>query len=115
MLTASSDAEEVDFISRMFAPAAGVPEGTQESFPFQHALCSLTEIMIDPVCASAHCVMTPYWTQKLSLDSKDPPKPMRAKQVSARGGDLVVQWDRRSSVVNITGSVIQWATGHISI
>ncbi|MGE5221244.1 MAG: PhzF family phenazine biosynthesis protein [Omnitrophica WOR_2 bacterium] len=53
-----------DFISRFFAPAVGVNE--------------------DPVTGSAHCCLTPYWSQKLGKDE------MKAFQASARGGILHV-------------------------
>ncbi|CAF1393610.1 unnamed protein product, partial [Didymodactylos carnosus] len=43
IVTAPGD--EVDFVSRFFAPSAGVPE--------------------DPVCGSAHCTLTPYWAERL--------------------------------------------------
>ncbi|KAG8898628.1 hypothetical protein FRB99_007249, partial [Tulasnella sp. 403] len=39
------------FISRMFAPQAGIPE--------------------DPVCGSAHCALAPYWSQALGVPSGD--------------------------------------------
>jgi PhzF family phenazine biosynthesis protein len=52
-----------DFISRYFAPHHGVPE--------------------DPVTGSAHCALTPFWAKRLGK------KNLRARQVSARGGDLV--------------------------
>ena len=51
-----------DFISRFFGPAVGVPE--------------------DPVTGSAHTKLTPYWSQRLGK------KQLKARQVSARGGDL---------------------------
>ena len=51
-----------DFVSRFFAPGAGVAE--------------------DPVTGSAHCVLTPYWADRLGRPR------LQARQVSARGGDL---------------------------
>jgi len=51
---------EADFVSRFFAPSAGVPE--------------------DPVTGSAHCCLTPYWADKLGKTE------MLAYQASARGG-----------------------------
>ena len=35
----------IDFVSRFFAPAQGVPE--------------------DPVTGSAHCTLVPYWAKRL--------------------------------------------------
>jgi PhzF family phenazine biosynthesis protein len=67
IVTARGDAEGsrgYHFVSRFFAPDKGVPE--------------------DPVTGSAHCSLTPFWSKRLGL------KTMRARQVSARGGDLTV-------------------------
>ncbi len=55
---------KVDFVSRFFGPAVGVDE--------------------DPVTGSAHCALTPYWATRLGKPT------MRARQISARGGDLEV-------------------------
>jgi PhzF family phenazine biosynthesis protein len=54
--------ESVDFVSRVFAPQSGIDE--------------------DPVTGSAHCLLIPYWAQKLHKET------FVAKQVSARGGIL---------------------------
>ncbi len=62
---ATAPGESVDFVSRFFAPAVGVDE--------------------DPVTGSAHCVLAPYWADRLGR------KRLRARQISARGGDLVVE------------------------
>ena len=53
---------ECDFVSRFFAPRAGVPE--------------------DPVTGSAHCTLVPYWSGRLGK------RDLRALQLSARGGEL---------------------------
>lgn len=60
ILTAKS--ERYDFVSRCFAPAHGLEE--------------------DPVTGAAHCVVAPYWADKLGKAS------LYARQVSARGGNL---------------------------
>lgn len=54
-----------DFVSRFFAPGAGVEE--------------------DPVTGSAHCALAPYWGKKLGRTE------MRAFQVSERGGEVRVR------------------------
>jgi PhzF family phenazine biosynthesis protein len=54
--------ESVDFVSRVFAPQSGINE--------------------DPVTGSAHCLLIPYWAQKLNKQT------LVAKQVSKRGGVL---------------------------
>ncbi|MEX2609319.1 MAG: PhzF family phenazine biosynthesis protein [Gemmatimonadota bacterium] len=59
-----------DFVSRFFAPAAGVDE--------------------DPVTGSAHCALGPYWAERLGRDQ------LTGYQVSARGGEVrvTVEGDR---------------------
>lgn len=54
--------KEVDFVSRFFAPTAGVDE--------------------DPVTGSAHSQLIPFWSEKLGKQK------MTAKQLSKRGGDI---------------------------
>jgi PhzF family phenazine biosynthesis protein len=51
-----------DFVSRYFAPHAGVEE--------------------DPVTGSAHCTLVPYWAERLGKSR------LHARQISPRGGDL---------------------------
>lgn len=51
-----------DFVSRVFAPQSGIDE--------------------DPVTGSAHCLLIPYWAQKLNKYK------LLAKQLSKRGGIL---------------------------
>jgi len=65
MLTSESETEEFDFISRYFAPGAGIDE--------------------DPVTGSAHCCLGPYWGEVLGKDE------MIAYQASARGGVVRVR------------------------
>lgn len=65
MVTARSDSPEYDFISRFFAPGAGIDE--------------------DPVTGSAHCTLAPYWSAKLGKTE------MRAYQASRRGGQVEVE------------------------
>ena len=60
--TAPGDEAGVDFVSRFFAPAIGVPE--------------------DPVTGSAHSTLIPYWAGRLNKTT------LFAKQISERGGDL---------------------------
>ncbi|MGA2771920.1 MAG: PhzF family phenazine biosynthesis protein [Bryobacteraceae bacterium] len=56
---------EFDFVSRFFAPAAGVDE--------------------DPVTGSAHCALGPYWAERLGKSE------FTAYQASARGGVVRVR------------------------
>ncbi|WP_448190511.1 PhzF family phenazine biosynthesis protein [Azospirillum sp. sgz301742] len=77
----------VDFVSRFFAPAKGVPE--------------------DPVTGSAHCALIPYWAQRLGKTI------LSARQVSARGGNLACELvgDR----VKIGGTAVLYLEGVIHV
>lgn len=79
--------EEVDFVSRFFAPAVGVEE--------------------DPVTGSAHTMLTPYWAEKLGKTE------LTARQVSSRGGSLRCRMagDR----VRIAGGARTYLEGTITI
>ncbi len=76
-----------DFVSRMFAPAAGINE--------------------DPVTGSAHCNLIPYWAQKLGKTK------LHAYQISERGGELwcELQDDR----VLMAGKAITYLKGEIFV
>jgi len=79
--------EDVDFVSRFFAPRAGVPE--------------------DPVTGSAHCTLTPYWAAILGTND------LAARQVSERGGELACRLvDDR---VHIAGRAVLYARGFLNI
>lgn len=60
--TAPGDRSDVDFVSRCFFPALGVPE--------------------DPVTGSAHCALAPYWASVLGRDI------LVGEQASRRGGHV---------------------------
>ena len=78
---------DCDFVSRFFAPGAGVPE--------------------DPVTGSAHSTLIPYWSAKLGK------KKLFARQVSSRGGEL---WcEDRGSRVGIGGHAVKYLEGRIFI
>lgn len=84
---ASAPGKDVDFVSRFFAPNAGIAE--------------------DPVTGSAHCLLTPYWANQLDRTS------LIAKQRSAREGSLTctLQNDR----VLISGYASLYLQGEIYI
>ncbi len=65
IVTAPADSGACDFVSRFFAPAAGIDE--------------------DPVTGSAHCCLGPYWGERLKQTT------LSARQLSPRGGSLTVQ------------------------
>jgi PhzF family phenazine biosynthesis protein len=77
----------VDFVSRFFAPAVGIPE--------------------DPVTGSAHCVLVPYWAKRLGKDD------LHALQVSKRGGELYCR--ERGERISIAGQAALYLEGTISI
>ncbi len=85
IVTAPGD--EVDFVSRFFAPQSGIDE--------------------DPVTGSAHTKTAPYWSKKLSKDE------LEARQISVRGGELTcrVKGDR----VEILGTAVTYMKGEILI
>ncbi len=76
---------EVDFVSRFFAPQAGVNE--------------------DPVTGSAHTSLTPYWAGKLGKER------LTARQLSKRGGFLICT--DRSPRVKIVGKAVLYLEGEI--
>ncbi len=86
MVTAPSDEPAYDFISRFFAPGAGVDE--------------------DPVTGSAHCCLAPHWAAKLGKTS------LTGYQASARGGvvRVIVAGDR----VKLSGQAVTVLTGELT-
>lgn len=77
----------VDFVSRFFAPAMGIPE--------------------DPVTGSAHTLLIPYWSKQLGKKS------LLAHQISRRGGILHCEYlDDR---VIIGGKAVTYLEGTITI
>ena len=78
IVTCRSESPEYDFVSRFFAPAAGINE--------------------DPVTGSAHCALSPYWQAKLGKAD------FTAYQASARGG--VVKVGVRSDRVLLGGQAV---------
>jgi PhzF family phenazine biosynthesis protein len=76
-----------DFVSRFFAPGAGVAE--------------------DPVTGSAHCTLIPYWAERLGK------RELLARQVSARGGEL--HCELRGERVRIGGCCRTYLRGEIEV
>ena len=86
ILTAKGD--QVDFVSRFFAPSAGIDE--------------------DPVTGSAHSQLIPFWSEKLNK------KKMVAKQLSKRGGDI--HCEQLSNVrVMMGGECVFYMKGEVEI
>jgi predicted PhzF superfamily epimerase YddE/YHI9 len=88
LITAPADeGQPYDFVSRFFAPAEGVPE--------------------DPVTGSAHCMLAPYWAERLGKLN------VTGFQASPRGGTVFceVKGDR----VMLAGRVAPYLKGTITI
>lgn len=79
--------EDVDFVSRFFAPQSGISE--------------------DPVTGSAHTTLTPYWSEKLDKTE------MTAIQLSERKGYL--QCKMLGNRVEISGQAKLYLAGEIYI
>jgi PhzF family phenazine biosynthesis protein len=77
--------EKSDFVSRFFAPNAGIPE--------------------DPVTGSAHCTLIPYWSGRLKKNH------LHAFQVSKRGGELFCE--NAGDRVRISGNAALYAKGEL--
>ena len=84
---AAAEGAPYHFVSRFFAPRVGIPE--------------------DPVTGSAHCLLAPYWAERLGVN------PLLARQVSARGGGL--QCEVRGERVLLTGKVTPYLEGRIRV
>jgi len=78
---------DCDFVSRFFAPDAGIPE--------------------DPVTGSAHCTLVPYWAARLGKLK------FHARQVSRRGGELWCELDGHR--VRMAGHGALYLKGRISV
>ncbi len=83
VVTAPGD--DCDFVSRYFAPAAGIPE--------------------DPVTGSTHCTLIPYWSRQLGK------RELFARQISSRGGELFCE--DRGERVGIGGEAVTYVEGKI--
>jgi predicted PhzF superfamily epimerase YddE/YHI9 len=85
MVTAKGN--EVDFVSRFFAPGVGIDE--------------------DPVTGSAHTSLVPFWSARLNKTE------LTALQLSERGGQLwcTLSGDR----VLIAGKAVTYLRGEIEV
>ena len=86
-LIITAPGNDCDFVSRFFAPVYGINE--------------------DPVTGSAHCILVPYWAQRLSKTE------LFARQISSRAGALwcALKGDR----VSISGYVAPYLEGTITL
>lgn len=86
IVTSRASSPKYDFVSRFFAPAAGVDE--------------------DPVTGSAHCCLGPYWQKRLGRDT------FIAYQASPRGG--VVRLQMEGDRVLLGGQAITMLRGELT-
>lgn len=86
-IIASAPGDNVDFVSRFFAPQSGIPE--------------------DPVTGSAHTTLIPCWSKRLDKQH------LLARQLSKRCGEIMCRdlEDR----VEIGGRAVTYLTGEISV
>jgi len=85
-IIATAPGDSFDFVSRFFAPNAGVNE--------------------DPVTGSAHASLTPYWSKTLNKLK------LSARQISARGGNL--QCEQKGDRVIIAGKAVTYMQGELT-
>jgi len=86
-IIATAPGVDCDFVSRFFAPGAGIDE--------------------DPATGSSHCTLIPYWAQRLGKTK------LFARQVSARGGEMFcnLAGDR----VQIGGHAARYSRGELEV
>ena len=78
IVTALAETDGIDFVSRYFAPSAGIDE--------------------DPVTGSTHCSLAPYWRRRLGRTA------FTAWQASSRGG--LVKVEVRGGRVALSGQAV---------
>jgi predicted PhzF superfamily epimerase YddE/YHI9 len=76
-----------DYVSRFFAPGVGIDE--------------------DPVTGSAHCILSPYWSQRLGRTE------LTGEQVSARGG--IVRTRQDGDRVHLSGQAVTVLSGELHV
>ena len=89
--------EEVAFASRMFAPAAAIPE--------------------DPVCGTAHTMLAPFWgARDAALRARmTSAEGVVAHQASPRGGMIGLKMDEELGVVRLEGEATVLAQGVVYV
>lgn len=86
MVILTAPGTEVDFVSRFFAPGAGVDE--------------------DPVTGSAHAQLIPFWSDKLGTTQ------LQARQLSKRGGSITCEL-LENGRVQLGGSCVFYMKGEV--
>lgn len=86
-LIVTAKGENVDFVSRFFAPQSGIDE--------------------DPVTGSAHTSLIPIWSEKLKKNQ------LTANQLSKRGGQLFCEFKNERCLIG--GKAKLYLTGEINL
>ena len=86
VITAPAARDDVDFVSRFFAPRLGIDE--------------------DPATGSSHCCLAPFWAERLGKTR------LTARQLSARGGELEV--DLTGDRVKLRGTCVTTLRGNLA-
>lgn len=86
-LIVTSKGNDVDFVSRFFAPQSGIDE--------------------DPVTGSAHTSLTPLWSKKLGK------KKLSARQISKRGGQLECEFKNERCLIG--GKARLYLSGELTL
>ncbi|WP_410669755.1 PhzF family phenazine biosynthesis protein [Amycolatopsis sp. cmx-4-68] len=86
LVTARGDGD-VDYVSRFFAPGVGIDE--------------------DPVTGSAHCILSPYWSERLGRTE------LTGEQVSKRGG--IVKTRQDGDRVHLAGQAVTVVSGELHV
>jgi predicted PhzF superfamily epimerase YddE/YHI9 len=87
MVIVTAEGKDVDYVFRVFAPGAGIPE--------------------DPATGSAHCTLIPYWAGRLGKST------FNARQISTRVGEF--SCELRGSRVRISGKAVEYLHGEIHV
>lgn len=86
---AASDDGTHDYVVRVFGPAVGIDE--------------------DPATGSAQCGLGPYWAERLGQS------PVRCRQASRRGGELVAGWRSGETEVVVSGRCATFSRAEIEL
>jgi predicted PhzF superfamily epimerase YddE/YHI9 len=86
-LLVTAQGDRTDYVSRFFAPGVGIDE--------------------DPVTGSAHCILSPYWSER--LDQKE----LTGDQASARGG--IVRTRQDGDRVHLAGQAVTVLSGELHV
>ncbi|MCW2253935.1 PhzF family phenazine biosynthesis protein [Providencia alcalifaciens] len=86
-ITAKSNNQSVDFVSRYFAPTKGINE--------------------DPVTGTSHCAIAPLWAKRLNKNQ------LVGHQISARGGMILCHVGNER--IKLTGKAALFLTGTLHI